>query len=71
MKKQLRKLTMTNVMSNPLYRGKHVIIAAGKVFTARTGEGASKILEEIRRKYPKETPAITYIPDADTLILWL
>jgi len=58
-------------MSNPAYKGKHVIVVAGKVFTAKTGEGASKILEEIRRKYPKEIPAITYIPDADTLILWL
>jgi len=62
---------MINVMSNPAYKGKHVIVVAGKVFTAKTGEGASKILEEIRRKYPKEIPAITYIPDADTLILWL
>jgi len=71
MKKQVRKLTMINVMSNPKYKGKHVIVVAGKVFAAKTGESASKILEEIRRKYPKETPAITYIPDADTLILWL
>ena len=71
MKKQVRKLTMINVMENPKYKGKHVIVVAGKVFAAKTGESASKILEEIRRKYPKETPAITYIPDADTLILWL
>ena len=71
MKKQPRKLTMINVMENPKYKGKHVIVVAGKVFAAKTGESASKILEEIRRKYPKETPAITYIPDADTLILWL
>ena len=71
MKKQSQKLTMLNVMSNPGYKGKHVIVAAGKVFTAKTGKVASKILEEIRHKYPKETPSITYIPEADTLILWL
>ena len=72
MKKQSGKITMAKIMSNASsYKGKHVIVAGGKVFTAKTGEGASKILEEIRRKYPKETPAITYIPDADTLILWI
>lgn len=42
-----------------------------KVFTANTGDGAGRILERVRRKYPKATPAVTYIPDADTLILWL
>lgn len=71
MKKQSAKHTMINIMSDPRYRGKHVIVVAGKVFTASTGDGASKILEKIRHKYPKETPAITYIPDADALILWL
>ena len=71
MNKQSQKPTMINVMSDPRYRGKHVIVVAGKVFTARTGNKASKILEEIRHKYPKEIPEITYIPDADTLILWL
>mgnify|MGYP001580444060 CR=1 FL=1 len=65
MKKQPQKLTMINIMDDPRYRGKHVIVIKGKVFTARTGEGASKILERVRLKYPKETPAITYIPDAD------
>lgn len=61
---------METVMSNPRYRGYHVVVVAGKVFKAKTGEGASKILDEVRQKYPKEIPAITYIPDADTLILW-
>ena len=62
---------MTNVFKNPRYRGKHVIIAAGKIFTAKTGEKASQILIKIRQKYPQETPEITYIPKADALILWL
>lgn len=70
MKNKSKKLTMINIMSNPVYRGKHVIVAAGRVFTAKTGEGASKILEKIRREYPKQIPEITYIPNADTLILW-
>ena len=57
-------------MNNPRYRGYHVVVVAGKVFKARTGERASQILDEVRQKYPKEIPEITYLPDADTLILW-
>lgn len=71
MKKDKRKITMEVVLNDPRYRGFHVVVVKGKVFKARTGERASKILDEVRRKYPKEIPAITYIPDADTLILWL
>jgi len=65
-----KKVTMEKVLGDPRFRGKHVIVVGGKVFTAKTGEKASKILAEVRRKYPKETPAVTYIPDADALILW-
>lgn len=57
-------------MNDPKNRGYHVVVIAGKLFRARTGEGASKILTEVRQKYPGEIPEITYIPDADTLILW-
>lgn len=64
-----QKITMGKVMNDPKYRGYHVIVTAGKVFKARTGERASQLLTEARKKYPKEIPAITYIPDADTLIL--
>ena len=61
---------MESVMSDPRYRGYHIIVIGGKVFKTRTGEGASKILDEVRQKYPKEIPEITYIPDTDSLILW-
>jgi len=71
MKKQVRKLTMVNIMSNPAYKGRHIIFVSGKVFTAKTGSEANKILDRLERKYPNEVPAITYIPKADTLILWL
>lgn len=71
MRKKQKKVTMEKVMNDSKYRGFHVIVVAGKVFKARTGEGASKILNEVRKKYPKDRPAITYIPDADSLILWL
>lgn len=66
-----KKITMEKAMNNPRYRGYHVIVAGGKVFKAKTGERASQILDEVRKKYPKEIPEITYLPDADALILWL
>jgi hypothetical protein len=62
---------MEQVLSDPQYKGKHVIVVAGQIFTANTGDGAGKILDEVDEKYPDKTAAITYIPDADTLILWL
>jgi len=71
MRKTSSKLTMVNVMSNPAYKGKHIIVIAGKVFTAKTGNQANKILDRLEKKYPNEIPAITYIPKADALILWL
>jgi len=71
MKKHVPNLTMISIMSNPLYKGKHLIVIAGKVFTAKTGKEANKILDKLEKKYPNEIPAITYIPKADALILWL
>lgn len=53
-------------MDDSRYRGYHVIVIAGKVFKARTGQGASKILTEVRQKYPGQIPEITYLPDADS-----
>jgi hypothetical protein len=60
---------MHKVLSSPRYKGKHVIVVANKILTAKTGDGAAKILHDVDKKYPHETAAVTYIPDADTLIL--
>ena len=68
-KAKSKRITMERVMDDPKYRGYHVIVVAGKVFKARTGERASKILRSVRKDYPGEIPAITYIPDVDSLIL--
>lgn len=61
---------MYDVFANPRYRGKHVILVDNKIYAAKTGAGASTILTEVRKKYPRQTPEVTFIPDADTLILW-
>ena len=66
-----KKILMTDIFKNPRYRGKHIILAAGKIYTAKTGERAAKILEGIRKRYPKVTPEVAYLPKAHSLILWM
>lgn len=70
-KYQNQNQTMINIMSDPKYKGKHVVVIKGKVFTAKTGSQANKLLDKLEKQYPKETPVITYIPKEDTLILWV
>ena len=60
---------MLHVMGNPKYKGKHIVVIGKKIFTARTGNEANKLLDKLEKQYPGETPAITYIPKEDTLIL--
>ncbi|MBI5123557.1 hypothetical protein HZA75_06890 [Candidatus Roizmanbacteria bacterium] len=69
--KNVKKISMIKLMSDPQYQGKHIILIANQVFTAKTGKTANKILDRLEKKYPGEIPALTYIPKADTLILWL
>jgi hypothetical protein len=69
-KKKVKRVTMNEVFGNPRYRGKHVVLAAGKVFTANTGSGAAEILRMVRQKYPGVTPEVAYLPKAHSLILW-
>ena len=63
--------SMLDVFKNPRYRGKHVILAGGKIYTANTGEGAAEILRKVRKEQPNVTPEVAYIPKAQTLILWM
>ena len=65
------KISMMDLFKNPRYRGKHLILAAGKVYTAKTGEGAAEILKKIRKSYPGITPEVAYLPKAHSLILWM
>jgi len=62
---------MPDIFKNPRYRGKHVILAAGKIYTAKTGEGAAEILKKLEKKYPKMIPEVAYLPKARSLILWM
>ena len=60
---------MSQVYNDPRYRGKHIIIANDNIHTAKTGRRASQIIDKIHKDSPEITLHITYIPEADTLVL--
>ena len=70
MKKKITSaILISQVYQDPKYQGKHIIIIGGKIYATKTGKQSAMQLEKLLEKYPKETPSITYIPKADTLIL--
>lgn len=60
---------LSKILANPKYRGKHIVVVNGKVFSANTGQEAARIFREAVKKYPQKKPTITYIPQEDTMIL--
>lgn len=52
------------------YRGHHVLVVGGKIYAAKTGRAALKILQKLEKKDPSCSPLITYIPKSGALILW-
>lgn len=62
-------IKMLDIMSNPRYRGRHIIIAGGKLYTAKTGEKAAEILSKLERTNPKDIPEIAYLPKGKFLIV--
>lgn len=64
-----RPTSMTEIFHDPKFRGKHVILVAGKVYTAVRGKTVEKILEKLEKKYPKQTPEYAYIPKGKTAIV--
>lgn len=65
----MKKGVRLKFLSDPANRGMHLVIVAGKVFRARNGNQAKRVLQKIRQEYPKQKVTLTYIPKADTLIL--
>lgn len=62
---------MIDLFKNPRYRGKHIVLAAGRIYTAKTGEGVAEILKKLEKKHPDIVPEVAYLPKARSLILWL
>lgn len=52
------------------YKGKIVAVVGNKVFAATSGARAKIMIRKLEKKYRKP-PLVTYIPKADTLILFL
>lgn len=56
---------------NPRYRGKHIIMIKGKIYTSQCGKEAASLFDKLTKKYPGRIPTLAYIPKEDALILWL
>lgn len=69
MKKNVSSSSMKKIFEDPKLRGKHVIVIAGHIFTARTGKEAVKLFNKVTSRYPGKEPTVAYIPKADSLIL--
>ncbi len=61
--------SMDPFLTNPRYRGKHLIFADGILYTAKTGEKALEILEKVRKKNPNAIPEVAYMPKGKIWIL--
>ena len=67
----LNNRLLSRAYRDPRYRGKQVMIIGGKIFSAGTEKQAVKLFERLTRAYPRRSPLITYVPKADSLILWV
>lgn len=60
---------ISRVYKDPKYSGRHIVIIGGKIYVRKTGIASHQLLSQLIKKYPKETPIVTYIPKEGTLIL--
>jgi len=47
---------------------KYVVIVKGKV--VRKGKDIEKLLANVKKKFPKESPLVAKVPSEEVLILW-
>lgn len=71
MPKTVNDQLLAQARRDPHYRGKQVIIIGGKIFAAGTGRQAIELFKRLTKTYPRQSPLITYIPKADSLVLWV
>ena len=71
MARSLNEQLLSRAYRSRRFRGKQVMIVGGKIFAAGTGRQAERLFQRLVKTYPRQTPLITYIPKADSLILWL
>lgn len=58
-------------LSQPRYRGKHIVVLGDRIFTSKTGREASILLDKLTERHPGQSVTVSYIPKADALILIL
>ena len=71
MKRKSDEKIMFQIMATPKYKGKYVVTVKDEVYSTKSSQKRGQILEKLIKKYPKETPLVTYVPKEDTLILIL
>ena len=52
---------------NRKYRGKHIAIVDDKVVAS--GDDPREVWEEAKKKHPKKTPVLAFVPKEETLVL--
>jgi len=60
---------LRRVCENPRYRGKHLVVVAGRVYVARTSKDLSRLVDRALQRYPGVTPTLVYVPKVESLIL--
>lgn len=73
MKKQTQKTDqiLAKISSDSYYKGKSVVVIGNEVHILSTSSGKARVrvLTDLIKKYPSQTPLISFIPKDDTLIL--
>ncbi len=57
-----KNITMMEILDNPRYHGKHLMIFDGKLYITKTADEQSKILDKLWKEKPKVTPEIAFMP---------
>jgi hypothetical protein len=57
------------VLRTPSYRGKHVILVHGRLYSASSRAEMKRLFDKAVREFPGETPLLAYVPRADALVL--
>jgi len=60
---------MRDVFKNPRYRGKHVILVEGKVYTAKTGVEVARLWKKVEKEHPRSLPEYTFLPKGILTVL--
>ena len=59
---------LRKVYADPKYSGRHLVIVGRKIYAARTGREANRLLHRVMKERPKEAPLLVDVPGADTLL---